>query len=184
MKNFQKIQIQVLVRNHLVIRLFDNWKKLIKLNYLSFSLTIDEFNHDYDVVTVSEALTEDAINVNKRTPLIIREKLFNNKQPFNQIDFDDPDDEYQEEVELDVDIEDDNNNYHTDGQHLSMNNSTSTQRVQNYQRLSHSINDLFSNLLQQLEKQKNKDYYEKSNNNLNNHLTSLNDNYQLIIHKF
>jgi hypothetical protein len=34
--------------------------------------------------------------------------------------------------------------------------------------------------LKKIEKQKNKDYYEKSNNNLKNHSTSLYNNYQLI----
>jgi hypothetical protein len=37
-------------------------------------------------------------------------------------------------------------------------NTNSDDKLKNYQRLSNSINNLFSNLLQQLEKQKNKDY--------------------------
>ncbi len=127
------------------------------------------------MVTVSEALTDDIITTaNKRssytssqTPssLIIREKF--KQDIFNhQIDFD-PDEYQEEDIDEDDDDDDDDNRLST----------SSNQRVKNYQRLSHSINDLFSNLLQQLERQKNKDYYEKSKNQ--NQLTSLNDSYQI-----
>lgn len=121
---------------------------------------------------MSEALTDEPynkINHNSNKPttpsLIIREKKTNNKtklsnnktesklcllnqtnQEYENCDEDDLSDEHLEK---------------------SSTSSSSNQRVKNYQRLSHSINDLFSNLLQQLEKQKNKDYSNRSNLNFN-----------------
>ena len=44
--------------------------------------------------------------------------------------------------------------------------SSSSKRGENYQRLSHSINDLFANLLSQIETQKNKNYLNTSKLNL------------------
>ena len=61
-----------------------------------------------------------------------------------------------------------NKNYSANGQqnklinysltNMKQDDEAASQRVKNYQRLSHSINDLFANLLEQLEKQKNKNY--------------------------
>lgn len=57
------------------------------------------------------------------------------------------------------------NSYRNNSEIIDFNDSELVNdKAQNYQRLSHSINDLFSNLLRQLEKQKNKDYSGVINN--------------------
>lgn len=120
-------------------------------------------------MTVSEAFTDDAVasttatnrlnthnqNYNQAS-LIIREK----KSPaithlVNKMsnDYENTNDDLDDDLNDEEDEDDDE---------AKSSSSLSHQRVKNYQRLSHSINDLFSNLLTQLEKQKNKDYIDRN----------------------
>lgn len=55
--------------------------------------------------------------------------------------------------------------------------TASTKRVENYQRLSNSINDLFANLLNQLETNKQKSYLNNNNTGINNNNKYSSDQY-------
>ena len=111
-----------------------------KFNRVYYFLRIKEdYNHEFDEVTVmSEVFPDDTLNILRKnsnsahTAPVLGKNYSTNGQQNKLINF--------------------------SLSNMKQDDEAASQRVKNYQRLSHSINDLFANLLEQLEKQKNKNY--------------------------
>ena len=128
-----------------------------------FLTQLDDYDNEYDSEILSE-IYQDGDSINVLNPAASNDAPFRQQQQQNQLIYDDIN--HKKTV---VDMA--NLNYSNlaygktripNNQDSGLDRTASTKRIENYQRLSNSINDLFTNLLSQLETKKQKSYLNSS----------------------